>query len=84
MFPSTMFNSSCGWVDIILTKDGIHTLIDFFIADPMWGDLLHKSCATPKFVAFDAAQAKKRNYRDWHPIDQFLLLAIDVFGCLHK
>jgi hypothetical protein len=35
-----MFNSSCQWVDIILTEDDIQTLIDVFIADPMWADLL--------------------------------------------
>jgi len=33
---------------------------------------------------FDVVQAKEKNYRDRHPIDQFLLLAIEVFGCLHK
>jgi hypothetical protein len=37
-----------------------------------------------EFFAFDATQVKERNYRNQHPIDQILHLAIEVFGCLHK
>jgi hypothetical protein len=29
-------------------------------------------------------QAKKKSYRNWNPTNQFLPLAIEVFGCLHK
>jgi len=79
-----MFNSSCQWVNIVLTKNDIHTLIDIFIVDPMWADLLPKFCAIQEFVVFDATQAKEKNYRNQHPIGQFLPLTIDVFGCLHK
>jgi len=79
-----MFNSSYQWVNIVLTKDGIHTLFDIFIVDPMWVDLFPRSCAIQKFVAFDATQAKEKNYRKRHPIDQFLPVTIDVFQCLHK
>jgi hypothetical protein len=32
----------------------------------------------------DVAQAKEKNYRNQHPIDQFFPVAIEVFGCLHK
>jgi hypothetical protein len=32
----------------------------------------------------DAAQAKEMSYRNQHSINQFLSLAIEVFGCLHK
>ncbi len=32
----------------------------------------------------DVAQAKERSYHNQHPTDQFLSLAIKVFGCLHK
>jgi len=39
VFPLMTFNSSCQWIDIVLTKDGICTLtniviIDVVIADP--------------------------------------------------
>jgi hypothetical protein len=40
--------------------------------------------ATQRFVTFDAIQAKEKSYHDQHPTDQFLILAIEVFGCLHK
>ncbi len=29
-------------------------------------------------------QTKERSYHSWHAIDQFLPLASEVFGCLHK
>ncbi len=38
----------------------------------------------PGFVAFDATQANKTSYPNRHPTNQFLPLAIEVFGCLHK
>jgi hypothetical protein len=41
-----MFNSSCWWVDIVLTKDGICTLANVVIVDPMWANLLSRSCTT--------------------------------------
>jgi hypothetical protein len=64
----------------VLTKDGICTLVDVVIAR----DLFPRSCATQGFVASNVAQAKERNYHNRHPSDQFLSLAIEVFGCLHK
>ncbi len=36
------------------------------------------------FFAFDAIQVKERSYRNRHPTNQFLPLACEVFGCLHK
>jgi hypothetical protein len=83
-FPATTFNSFRWRIDIVLTKDSICTLVDIVIADPKRIDLFPWSCATQGFVAFDAAQAKERSYRNWHPTDQFLSLTIEIFGCLHK
>jgi hypothetical protein len=68
----------------VLTKDGIRTLIDIVITNTTWIDLLPQSCAIQGFVASDATQAKERSYHNQHPIDQFLPLTIEVFGCLHK
>jgi hypothetical protein len=68
----------------VLTKDDIHTLADVVIADPTQIDLLLESCVIQGYVAFDAVQAKERNYCNQHPTDQFLPLAIEVFDCLHK
>jgi hypothetical protein len=47
-------------------------------------DLFLQSCTTQGFATFDAIQAKEKNYRDWHPTNQFLPLAIEIFSCLHK
>jgi hypothetical protein len=33
--PSTIFNSSYQQIDIMFTKDGIRTLVDIVIVDPM-------------------------------------------------
>jgi hypothetical protein len=79
-----MFNSSHWEVNIVLTKDGICTLIDIVITDPTWMDLFCRSCTTQGFVAYNAFQTKEHNYCDWHPIYQFLPLPMEVFGCLHK
>jgi hypothetical protein len=83
-FPLVTFNSFCWRVDIVLTKDRIYTLTDVVIANTMHVDLIFWSCTTKGFAASNAAQAKKKSYRDWHPIDQMLILAIEVFECLHK
>jgi len=68
----------------VLTKDGICTLIDIVIANPTRTNLFPWSCATQRFVAFDATQAKEKSYHNQHPTDQFLPLSIEVFECLHK
>jgi len=72
-----MFNS---FIDVMIIKDGIHTLVDRIIVDPTGVDLFPWSYTTQKFVIFNAAQAQKKSYCNWHPIDQFLLLEIEVFG----
>jgi hypothetical protein len=68
----------------MFTKDDICTLADVVILDPMQANLLPRSCATQGFVAFDVVQSKERSHYNRHPIEQFLPLTIEVFGCLHK
>jgi hypothetical protein len=82
-FPSITFNSFCRQVDIVLTKDDIRNLANVIIIDPMGTNLL-QSYTTQGFATSNVAQAKEKNYRNQHPIDQFLPSAIEVFGCLHK
>ncbi len=82
--PSTTFNSSCWWFDIVFIKDGIRILVDIVIADPTRANLLLQSYAIQGFATSGVAQTKERNCCNWHPIDQFLPLVIEVFGCLHK
>jgi hypothetical protein len=82
-FPSITFNSFRQQINIVLTKDGIRNLANVIIIDPMWTNLFW-FCTTQGFVTSDVTQAKEKNYHNRHPIDQFLPLAIEVFGCLHK
>jgi hypothetical protein len=68
----------------VFTKDDIGTSIDVVIVDPTQMDLLPQFYTTQGFVALDATQTKERSYYNRHPIDQFLPLEIEIFGCLHK
>jgi len=43
---STMFHFFCQQVDIMFTKDGIHTLVDVVIVDPTQAYLLCQSHTT--------------------------------------
>ncbi len=84
VFPSTTFNSFRQWIDIVLTKDGIHTLANIIIVNSMQANLFSRSCTTQGFATSDITQAKERSYHNRQPTYQFLPLAIEVFGCLHK
>jgi hypothetical protein len=68
----------------MLTKNGIRTLTDIVIIDLTRMDLFPQSSTTQGFATSNAVQTKEKNYRNRHPINQFLPLAIEVFGCLHK
>jgi hypothetical protein len=72
------------WVDIVLTKDDIHILVDIVIADPMWTFSRPQSCITQGFATSNVTQAKERIYCNWHPINQFLHLTIEIFDYVHK
>jgi hypothetical protein len=52
----------------VLTKEGIHTLVDVVIVDPTQIDLLPQSYTIQRFVASNVIQAKERNYRSQHPL----------------
>jgi hypothetical protein len=47
-------------------------------------NLFPQSCATQGFVAFNGLKPHKKNYCNQRPIDQFLHVVIEIFGCLHK
>jgi hypothetical protein len=47
-------------------------------------DLFPRFCTTQGFATSNVVQAKKMSYYNQRPNEQFLLLAIEVFGCLHK
>jgi hypothetical protein len=66
-FLSTTFNSSHWRINIVLIKDGIHTLVDIVIIDPTRVDLFPQSCITQGFVSLDAVQVKESSYHNRHP-----------------
>jgi hypothetical protein len=76
--------SSHRHVDIVFIKNGIHTLIYIVIANRTHVDLHPQSYTIQIFATSNATQAKERSYHNQHPIDQFLPLAIEIFGCLYK
>jgi hypothetical protein len=78
--PSNTFNSSRQRINIEFTKDDMRTLLNIVNADLTQADLFPRSCTTQWFVVLNVAQAKERSYCDWHPVDPFLPLAIEVFG----
>ncbi len=84
MLPSTTFNSFRQQIDIVFTKNGICTLTNIVIVDPMRANLIPLFCTIQGLATFDTIRAKERNYCNRHPINQFLPLAIEIFGCLHK
>jgi hypothetical protein len=59
VLPSNTINSSHRQVNIMFTKDDIHTLVDVVVVDPTRVDLLPRSCATQRFVVFNVAQTKE-------------------------
>jgi hypothetical protein len=69
VFLLIMFNSSCWRVDIVLTKNGIHSLANVVIVDPTRANLFFQSCATEGFISLDVTHVKKKNYCNWHPTD---------------
>jgi len=79
VFPLTKFNSSHRQIDIVHIKDEISTLFYVVIVDPTRANIFPQSCTIKKFVIPNVAQAKEGNYGDWHPTNQFHLLAIEVF-----
>jgi hypothetical protein len=48
----------------MFTKNGIRTLVDTIITDPMQVDLLPQSCTIQGFATFDVVQAKEMSYHD--------------------
>ncbi len=69
--PSTMFNSSCWWIDIVLTKNGIHTLANVIIVNPTQAYLFPQSCTTQRFVASNVTKSKERNQHPTLPFNNW-------------
>jgi hypothetical protein len=71
-------------VNIVLSIDGVRTLANVVIIDPIRVDLASRIVLSHGIVVTVVAQAKDGFYRDRFPTNMFLLLAIEVFECLHQ
>jgi hypothetical protein len=68
----------------LCSQNGIHTLTNVVIFDSTHVDLFPQSCNIQGLVDSNATQAKKKSYHNQHSSNQFFLLAIEVFVCVHK
>jgi hypothetical protein len=62
VLPSNMFNFFRQWINIVLTKDGICTLVDIVIVDPMCDQIYFPNLAPPK--DFRCGLSQKQSYYD--------------------
>jgi hypothetical protein len=68
----------------VLLVDGIHTLVDVIIIDPVQAYLVLCVVSFCEVVATMAIQAKERLYHNWHITNAFFPLTMEVFDCLHR
>jgi hypothetical protein len=71
----TAFHSFGQWVDILLIKNEIRTLVDVVIVDLTQADLLCQSYVIWEYVDLEATQAKEGSYHDRHLINHFFFLS---------
>jgi hypothetical protein len=82
LLPLALQSLHC-WVNIVLSVNGVCTLLYIVIANPIQVDLVLRTTFSPRVVAIVAAPAKIGLYCDWFPSNKFLPSAIKVFKCLH-
>jgi len=71
-------------IDIIFTKDEICTLTDIVITHPTHMNLLPWYCTIQNKFTSNTTQIKEKRYYNWQLTNQFFLLVIEIFRCLHK
>lgn len=70
-------------VNIVLSVNGVCTLVDVVIVDLIQVDLVSHVVFSYGVTAIAAVQAKEGFYHDQFLMDMFVPLAMEVFGCLH-
>jgi hypothetical protein len=78
-----VLQSLCHRVNILLSIDGVYTLVDVVIINPTRIDLVLRVVFFHGVVAIVAALAKDDLYCNRFLVDMFFPLAIKVFECLH-
>jgi hypothetical protein len=70
-------------MDIVLTIEDIHTLANIIIIDLTCADLVLRITFSKGMAKMIVVETKVVSYHDQHPKDNFIPLAIEIFGCLH-
>jgi hypothetical protein len=70
-------------MDIVLIGIGTYTLVNVIIAELIRVDLVSQIVFYQGVVTTIITQAKVLPYCDQHLEDDFILLAKEIFGCLH-
>jgi hypothetical protein len=68
----------------MLIVDGICTLVDVIIVDPTHANHVSQAISFRGVAMTIVAHAKVVSYYDQRPEDDFVLLAIEIFRCLHQ
>ncbi len=68
----------------MFSVDNIRILINVMIVDPILNGLDFVCCIVSRMATTMVAQAKKRFYQNQYLADLFILLIIEVFGCLNE
>jgi hypothetical protein len=67
----------------VLLVDGVCTLLDIVIVNPIQVDLVLRIAFSPRVATIVVALTKIGLYCDWFPSNKFLPSTIKVFKCLH-
>jgi len=70
-------------VDILITKDGLRTLMDVIIVDLIHTNMVQQALTTTTRAATMVAQKKTRSYVKQAPGNDFIPFAIETYGCFH-
>ncbi len=68
----------------MLSINGVHTLAYVVITNPIRVDLVSWAVFFHGVTTTIAIQAKDGLYCNRFPMDMFLYLVVEVFGCLHQ
>jgi hypothetical protein len=58
-------------LNIVFSKNGVHTLTDYIIIDPNTCKVTSLSKSTREFVALEVAKEKGINYQGQYPMNSF-------------
>ncbi len=68
---------------IVLLVDNVYTLVDVVIVNPIRIDLVLEVVFSHGVVTIVVVEVKDDFYCNRFPMDMFVLLVVEVFGCLH-